>query len=481
MVTILVIVKIDVTELQSIPEEPGLWTTIRQSIAGSHHGSYTDGSIDRAIVLLAIPMVLELVLESVFAVVDVFFVARIGPDAVATVGLTEAMMTLIYSVAIGLGMGATATVARRMGERDSEGAAIAAVQAIAIGVLVAVPVGIAGFVFARPVLALMGASPDVLAHSSFTAILFGFNGVILTLFLINAVFRGVGDAAIAMRVLWIANAFNLCLDPCLIFGLGPFPQLGVTGAAVATTTGRSIGVLVQLYYLSRTDGRLVIRRRHLRLAPRVILNMIRVAGSAVVQILISTTSYIGVMRIIASFGSAAVAAATIVIRIIMFVVLPSWGLSNAAATLVGQNLGASQPERAERSAWRACWFNVAVLGVLGVLFVVLADVVVGWFTHDPDVAPTAILGLRIISGGFPFYAAGYVLTQSFNGAGDTWTPTLINIGCFWLFEIPVAYVLGRRLGYGAAGVFWAMAIAFSVMSVVSAVLFRRGRWKLKRV
>jgi putative MATE family efflux protein len=468
-------------EVEAPTSEASLWTTIRESLAGSHHGSYTEGSIDRAIVLLAIPMVLELVLESVFAVVDVFFVSRVGADAVATVGLTEAMMTLIYSVAMGLGMGATATVARRMGERDPDGAASAAVQAIALGLFVAVPVGLIGFSLARPILALMGASPDVLAHSSFTAILFGFNGVILMLFLINAVFRGAGDAAIAMRVLWIANAINICLDPCLIFGLGPFPRLGVTGAAVATTTGRSIGVLVQLYFLSRSDGRIAIRRRHLRLDPAVMLNMVRLSGSAVFQILIGTTSYIGVMRIIASFGSVSVAACTIVIRIIMFVLMPSWGLSNAAATLVGQNLGAGQPARAEASAWRACWLNVAVLGVLGVLFVVFADVVVGWFTHDPDVAPIATLGLRIISGGFPFYAAGYVLTQSFNGAGDTWTPTLINLGCFWCFEIPLSYILGRSLGFGPPGIFWAMAIAFSVMSMVSAWLFRRGTWKLKRV
>jgi putative MATE family efflux protein len=470
-----------VTNVQSPPPEPSLWKTIRESLAGSHHGSYTEGSIDRAIVLLAIPMVLELVLESVFAVVDVFFVSRVGPDAVATVGLTEAMMTMIYAVAMGLGMGATATVARRMGEKDPEGAAIAAVQAIALGLLVAIPVGLLGFSFARPILALMGATPDVLAHSSFTAILFGFNGIILMLFLINAVFRGAGDAAIAMRVLWIANAINICLDPCFIFGLGPFPRLGVTGAAVATTTGRGIGVLVQLYYLSRRDGRLFIARRHLRLDPAVMLSMVRLSGSAVLQMFIGTTSYIGVMRIIASFGSISVAACTIVIRIIMFVLMPSWGLSNAAATLVGQNLGANQPERAETSAWRACWFNVAVLGVLGVLFVVFADVVVGWFTRDPEVAPIATLGLRIISGGFPFYAAGYVLTQSFNGAGDTWTPTLINLGCFWFFEIPLSYLLGLTLGYGPPGIFWAMAIAFSVMSMVSAWLFRRGRWKLKRV
>jgi putative MATE family efflux protein len=466
-----------VTELAAESKPPTVWATVRQALAGSHHGSYTDGSIDRAIVLLAIPMVLELVLESVFAVVDVFFVARVGPDAVATVGLTEAVMTLIYSVAMGLATGATATVARRMGERDTEGAAIAGVQAIALGAFIAIPLGLAGFLFARPILMLMGASADVLANARFASIMFGCNGVIMTLFLVNAVFRGAGDAAIAMRVLWIANAFNLVLDPCFIFGLGPFPRLGVTGAAVATTTGRSIGVLVQLYYLWRGNGRIAIGRRHLRLVPDVMLSMLRLSGSAVLQILISTTSYIGVMRIMASFGSLAVAASTIVIRIIIFVVLPSWGLSNAAATLVGQNLGAGRPDRAEASAWRACWFNVAALGVIGVVFVVFAGVVISWFTNDPAVAPIATLGLRIVAGGFPFYAAGYVLTQSFNGAGDTWTPTLVNLGCFWSFELPMAYLLGRWLGYGPPGIFWAMAIAFSLMSVVAAVLFRRGRWK----
>jgi putative MATE family efflux protein len=470
-----------VTHTQAPAREPTLWVTIRESIAGSHHGSYTAGSIDRALLLLAIPMVLELVLESVFAVVDVFFVSRLGPAAIATVGLTESMLTIIYAVAIGLGMGATAIVARRMGEEDPDGAARAAVQAIVLGLCVAVPLGGLGFAFARPLLGLMGATPDVLANSRFTAILFGCNGVILMLFLINAVFRGAGDAAIAMRVLWVANFFNICLDPCFIFGLGPFPHLGVAGAAVATTTGRSIGVLVQLFALSRGNGRIAIARRHLKLEPAVMLNMLKLSGSAVFQMMIGTTSYIGVMRIFSSFGSVAVAACTIVIRIIMFVLMPSWGLSNAAATLVGQNLGAQQPQRAEQSAWRATAYNVAVLGVLGIIFVIFADVVVGWFTSDPAVAPIATLGLRIVSGGFPFYAAGYVLTQSFNGAGDTLTPTLINLGCFWMFEIPLAYVVSITLGYGPSGVFWVMAIAFSVMSLVSGWLFRRGSWKLKRV
>jgi putative MATE family efflux protein len=319
----------------------------------------------------------------------------------------------------------------------------------------------------------------VLEHAAYARIVLGFNGVILMLFLINAVFRGAGDAAVAMRVLWIANAINICLDPCFIFGLGPFPRLGVTGAAVATTTGRGIGVIVQLIVLCRGRGRIVVRREHLRLAPRVMLNMLQLSASAVFQTLVGTTSWVGVVRILATFGSVAVAGCTIAVRIVLFALLPSWGLSNAAATLVGQNLGAGKPDRAEASVWRAAFYNVLFLAVVGVAFVALADTIVAWFTQDAAVAPLAASALRIISAGFPFYACGYVLTQAFNG--DTATPTLVNVGCFWLFEIPLAYLLARPLGLGPRGVFWAVAIAFSLMSVVSAVLFRRGRWKLKRV
>jgi putative MATE family efflux protein len=462
-------------------DTPNLWATVRESIAGSHRGEYTEGPIGRAILLLAVPMVLELVLESVFAVVDVFFVSRLGADAVATVGLTESMLTIVYAVAVGLTVGAMATVARRVGERDPDGASIAAVQAIALGLLISIPIGLCGFMFARPLLVLMGATPDVLAHSSFTTIVLGCNGVILMLFLINAVFRGAGDAAVAMRVLWIANAFNIVLDPCLIFGVGPFPRLGVTGAAVATTTGRSIGVLVQLYILSQGKGRIVIRREHLRLDPRVMLNMLRLSGSAIFQTLIATTSWVGIVRILATFGSAAVAGCTIAIRIVTFALLPSWGLSNAAATLVGQNLGAGKPDRAEASVWRASFYNMAFLTVIGVAFVSFAHTIVSWFTTDPVLMPIAVQGLRIISAGFPFYAYAYVVTSSFNGAGDTMTPTFLNIGCLWLGEIPLGYLLGRRTGLGTSGVFGAVAIAFSVMSVISALLFRRGTWKTKRV
>jgi len=459
----------------------GLWQTVRASLSGSHHTNYTEAPIGRAIVLLAIPMVLELALESVFAVVDVFFVSRLGSDAVATVGLTESMLTIMYAAAAGLSVGAMATVSRRIGERDFEGASKAAVQAIWLGVIISVPVGIVAGWFAPNLLAVMGAGPGVLANASFTRIVLGFNGVILMLFLINAVFRGAGDAAVAMRVLWIANVINICLDPCLIFGLGPFPRLGVTGAAVATTTGRSVGLLLQLFLLTRGDGRVAIRRRHVRVDPVVMLRMVRLSGSAVLQSLIATTSWVGLVRIMASFGSAALAGHTIAIRIVIFALLPAFGLANASATLVGQNLGAGKPDRAEAVVWRACRYNFVFLGAVGLLFVALAGPLVGVFTRDPAVLPIATRGLRIISIGFFFYAYGFVLTQSFNGAGDTLTPTVINLFCFWLGEIPIAYLLAGPARLGPSGVFSAVPIAFSVMAVASAIMFRRGRWKFKRI
>ncbi|HYM23826.1 MAG TPA: MATE family efflux transporter [Vicinamibacterales bacterium] len=456
----------------------GTWATVREALRGSH-AEYTEGDIGRAIVLLAVPMVLELALESIFAVVDVFFVGRVGADAVATVGLTESLLTIMYAALAGLSVGATATVARRIGEKDADGAALAAVQAIALGVLIAVPAGAAGAWFARPLLALMGATPGVLAHSTFTTIMLGLNGVIVMLFLVNAVFRGAGEAAVAMRVLWIANLFNIVLDPCLVFGIGPFPRLGVTGAAVATTTGRSIGVLVQFFVLWRGRSRIVIRRRHLRIDAHVMTGMVRLSAVAVFQSLVGTTSYIGLVRIIASFGAAAVAGCTIAIRIIIFALLPSWGLANAAATLVGQNLGAGRPERAEASVWRACVFNMICLGIIGALFMLYAWPIAGWFTADADVVSIAAPGLRIASSGFLFFSTAYVLTQGFNGAGDTWTPTVINILCLWLGEVPLAYVFSRL--YGPTGVFAAFPLAFGLMTAMSVVLFRRGAWKTERV
>ena len=457
-----------------------VWSTLADALRGSLE-DYTTAPIGRAVLLLAIPMVLELALESVFAVVDVFFVSRLGADAVAVVGLTESLLTIMYAVMSGLAIGVAAVVARRIGERDPEGAALAATQAIALVLLIAIPVGMGGVVFARDLLMAMGATPDVLAHASFARIVFGCNGVILMLFSLNAVFRGAGDAATAMRVLWIANAFNIVLDPCFIFGLGPFPRLGVTGAAVATTTGRGIGVLVQLWVLRRGTDRFAIERRHLRFAPAVMANMLRLSGSAVIQSLIVTTSWVALIRILAGFGSTALAGYTIAIRIVLFALLPAWGLANAAATLVGQNLGAGRPDRAEASVWRACRYNVVFFGSVGVLFLAFARQLVATFTSNPEVATIAARGLQIISSGFLFYAFGTVITQSFNGAGDTWTPTFINLVGFWILGVPLAQFLSYPVGWGPSGVFASIAVAFSTTALAASLMFRRGGWKTKRV
>jgi len=458
-----------------------IWATVREAVRGSHQ-DFTEGPIGRAILLLAIPMVMEMMMESVFAIADIFWVSKLGADSVATVGITESMLALIYAVAIGVSVSATAMVARRIGEKDPEHAASAAVQAIALGVALAIPIGITGALLAPKLLALMGGSPALVATGwRYTAIMLGGNVVILLLFLVNAIFRGAGDAAIAMRVLWFANILNIVLGPCFIFGLGPFPKLGVTGAAVATSIGRGCGVLYQLWTLSRGRGRVVITRRHLRLEPAVMLRLLRLSGNAVFQILIGTASWIGLVRILSSFGSAALAGYTIGIRIIVFALLPSWGMANAAATMVGQSLGARKPERAERSVWIAGFYNMIFLGAVGLAFVLAAPVLIRLFTSDPAVVPYGVACLRFVSYGFLFYAYGMVLTQAFNGAGDTWTPTWLNLFCFWLWEIPLAYVLAKVVGLGPRGVFIAITIAFSTLALASAALFRRGRWKLKKV
>jgi putative MATE family efflux protein len=467
------------TEAQSSAR--GWWATVREALRGSHH-DYTSGPLGRAIVLLAIPMVSEMIMESVFAVADAFWVAKLGADALATVGLTESLLTLIYTAAMGLSIGVTAMVARRMGEKNPEGAAEAAVQGIALGLLVAAVIALVTVPLAPRLLAVMGATPAVQTlGSSYARVMLGGNAVILLLFLINAIFRGAGDAAIAMRVLWLANALNIVLGPCLIFGVGPFPRLGVTGAAIATTIGRGTGVLYQLYRLWRGDARVAIGRAQLKLQPVVMRTMLRLSGTGTLQVFIGTASWIGLVRIISSFGSEAIAGYQIAIRVIVFALLPSWGVANAAATLVGQGLGAGQPERAERAVWLAGFYNMLFLGAVGALFVAFAEPIVSVFTHDPAIAPIAVLCLRTISYGFLFYAYGMVITQSFNGAGDTWTPTWINLACFWLWEIPLAYLLARHAGLGPRGVALAVTIAFSTVAVVSALLFRRGRWKLRRV
>ena len=454
---------------------------LREGVRGSNR-DFTDGHVGHAVVVLAIPMVLEMCMESLFAVVDVFFVSKLGADAVAAVGLTESLLSIVYSVAIALCIGATAVVARRIGEKDLEGAAVAAVQVIAVGVLVSVAIGVVAGSNARTLLAWMGANDAVLAGpATFGVVMLSGCGSVVMLFLMNAIFRAAGDASVAMRVLWFANAINLVLDPLLIFGIGPFPELGVVGASVATTTGRSTAVLVQLYLLFSGYSRVHVKARHLRLVPSVMWTLCRLSATGLLQILISTTSYIGLVRVISMFGSPAVAGFTIGLRTVLFALLPSWGLSNAAATMVGQGLGAGKPDRAESAVWTACRYNLAFLGTIGFIFVAFAPWLVAIYTSDPEVARYAVACLRIVSLGFVFYAFGMVLTQSFNGAGDTWTPTLINLGCFWCWELPLAFVLALHFGLGPAGVFWAMMIAFSTLAVVSAVIFRRGTWKLKKV
>ncbi|MEO8295725.1 MAG: MATE family efflux transporter [Gemmatimonadota bacterium] len=469
------------TESAATEKAPGVLTVVRDALRGTHH-DYTSGPVGQAIILLAIPMVMEMVMESIFAVADVFFVSRLGPDAVATVGLTESMLTIIYTMAIGLSIGVTAMVARRTGEKDPDGASRVAVQGIALGLLAAIPIAVVGILFAPDLLRLMGGSPMVVASGSgFTRIMLGGNAAIILLFLINATFRGAGDAYIAMRVLWIANAINLVLDPCFIFGLGPFPALGVKGAAVATTIGRSIGVLFQLYILLRRSGRIKVLPSHLRLDPSIMATLIRLSGTGMLQVLIGMASWIGLIRIIASFGSDAVAGYTIGFRLIVFALLPSWGLGNAAATMVGQGLGAGKPDRAERAVWLAGFYNVIFLGTVGLLFIILADPIVGIFTRDAVVHPIAVSCLRIVSSGFLFYAYGMVITQSFNGAGDTWTPTVLNFVCFWVFEIPLAFLLAEYWGMGPKGVFIAVMAAFSLLAGLSALLFRQGKWKTRHV
>lgn len=468
------------TTVSNLPQ-PGFWPSIREALRGSHQ-DYTSGSLNRAILLLAIPMVLEMVLESLFAVVDVFFVGRLGADAVATVGLTESLLSLIFAIAIGLSMSTTAMVARRIGEKDPEDASVAGVQAVILGLSVSLVVGVPCFIFAPKLLQLMGANPDIVSiGSGYARIALGGSGAILMLFLNNAIFRGAGDAAIAMRLLWVSNIINLVLDPCLIFGLGPFPRMGVTGAALATFTGRSIGVLYQFYRLGKGTERLPSLARHLRVNLAVLWRLIRVSITGILQFAIAHTSWIGLVRIVSTFGAAALAGYTIAIRILIFVILPSWGLSNAAATLVGQNLGANKPDRAERSVWRTGFYNMIFLGAVGVVMILFAEPLVRLFTHDPEVVPLAATCLRILSYGNIGYAYGMVMLQAFNGAGDTITPTWVNLFGFWFLEIPLAYWLAIPMNLRSKGVFFSIVIAECSIAAAGILLFRRGRWKQQQI
>ena len=468
-------------ELTLVSPPSTLWGSIREALRGSHQ-DFTQGRLNRAIVLLAIPMVLEMVLESLFAVVDVFWVGRLGADAVATVGLTESMLSIVFAVGFGLGLSTTAMVARRIGEKDAPGAAVAGVQAIAIGAVTSLAIGIPCWIFAPRLLQVMGASPQIVATGAgYTRIALGGCGVVLMLFLNNAIFRGAGDAAVAMRLLWVSNIINLILDPCLIFGWGPFPKLGVTGAALATLIGRSIGVLYQFYRLLRGTERIRILASQLRLNFEVLLRLLRVSLTGILQFAVADVSWIGLVRIVSLFGAAALAGYTIAIRIVIFVILPSWGLSNAAATLVGQNLGAKQPERAEQSVWRTGLYNMVFLGSVGVFFIFFADPIIGLFTSDPAVMPLAVSCLRILSYGNVGYAYGMVMLQAFNGAGDTITPTIVNFFGFCMLELPLAYVLAVPLHLRTNGAYYAIVFAEGAIAVAGVLLFRRGRWKRQQI
>jgi putative MATE family efflux protein len=456
-----------------------LGAVVREAVRGSRR-DFTVGPIGLAIFLLAVPMILEMSMESLFAVVDIFFVAKLGADAIAIVGLTESVMALIYAVAFGLAIGATATVARRTGEKDVAGAAASAAHVLYLGVIVSAVISVIGIAFAPSILTLLGASAQVIDEGArFMRIMLGGNAVVVFIFLLNAIFRGAGDAAVAMRVLVLANGLNMILSPCFIFGVAFFPQLGVTGAAVGTSIGRGIGVAFAAWHLVRPGGRIHVHRKSWRFDGKLLWKLIKLSSTGMLQFLIATASWTALMPIMAGFGDVAIAGYVIAMRVVMFALLPALGLSNAAATLVGQNLGARKAERSEAAVWKAAWFNTAFYFGVGLIFLFFSHGIVGIFSQEPEVLRYGSSALHIIAYGFAFYGLGMVLETAFNGAGDTWTPTYLNVFGFWMFEIPLAYTLAYRFEMGPDGVFWAITLAFSLLAVASGLIFKRGKWKLK--
>lgn len=454
----------------------------KEALLGSEQ-SFTTGSIDRAIFLLSVPMIVEMGMEALFAIVDVFYVSRLNDtNAIAVIGLTESMLTIIYSIAIGLSMGATAMVARRVGEKDIKAAEVAAVQALFVGLSLSILISIVGGIYADDLLKLMGADEGVIAAGAgYTRWMFSGNVTIMLLFLINAIFRGAGDASIAMRALILANGLNILLDPIFIFGWGFIPAYGVEGAAMATNIGRGIGVAYQLYHLLKGKGLIKLHAQNLIIQWNIVWNLLKVSAGGTAQFVIASASWIFLIRIISTFGSSALAGYTIAIRVIVFAILPAWGMANAAATLVGQNLGANQPERAEQSVWRTAFFNMIFLGFVTVLFFSMADPILKMFTSDEAVLENGILCLQIVSLGYIFYAYGMVISQAFNGAGDTLTPTVLNFFGFWTFQIPLAYALAIYFDFGPPGVYAAISIAESCIAIVAVIIFKRGKWKLVKI
>ena len=454
---------------------------VAEAVSGTRQ-DFTEGRLGRAILLLSVPAVLEMVMESVFVIADIYFVSKLGANAVATVGITESMVTIIYAIAIGLGTATTSLVSRRIGEKNPDAASVAAFQAILTGIIISIIIGIPGALFSKKLLGLMGASKPIIDNlSGYTSIMLGGNLVIMMLFIINAIFRSAGDAAVAMKVLWIGNIINIVLDPCLIFGLGPFPHLGVTGAAVATNIGRGSAVMVQFYLLFLGNKRIRLTFKHLKVNFKIMRKLLKLSFGSIGQNLIGTTSWIVLVRIISIFGSEVVAGYTIAIRIIGFTLLPSWGISNAASTLVGQNLGARKPDRAERAVWITGWVNMILLSAIGAILVIFPETFIRIFIDNEIVIKSGVLGLRILSTGFVAYGLGMVLVNSFNGAGDTSTPLKINIFAFWFVEIPLAWVLAIKAGFNEEGVFIAIVVAESLMTLIAWLVFRRGKWKLKEV
>lgn len=444
--------------------------------------AFTSGSIRKAIFMLSIPMILEMLMESIFALVDIAYVSKVSVNAVATIGLTESVITLVYALAIGLSMAATAVVARRIGEKDVDGARIAAVQAISLGVVISVLIGIIGIIYAKDILALMGGEPDLIAEGyGYTQFLIGGNITVVLLFLINAIFRGAGNASIAMWALVLSNGLNIILDPMFIFGFGPIPEFGVMGAAIATNIGRGTAVIFQLGILFFGWGKIKLMAKDLVLNLKVMVNLIKVSLGGIAQFLIGTSSWIFLMRIMSEFGSEVLAGYTIAIRVMMFTLMPSWGMSNAAATLVGQNLGAKQVDRAEQSVWKTGKYNAIFMGTVSLGYLIFANTIISWFNTTPEVVKNGALCLQIIALGYIFYAYGMVMTQAFNGAGDTRTPTKINFISFWLFQLPLAYISSMVLGWGPTGVFVAITLAEVLIAVLAMVWFKKGKWKKVQV
>ncbi len=468
-------------EIVALQPKRSVWEELKDSLRGSE-ADYTQIGLKRAIFLLAIPMILELVMESTFAVVDIYFVGKLGASAVATVGLTETYMFLLYSLAMGLAMAVTAIIARRIGEKNKEDAGIAGIQSIFLALLCSVPFAIAGIFFAKDLLIIMGADAWSIEHGfGYTQWMLGGNVVIVLLFVINAIFRGAGDAAIAMRVLFIANGINILLDPLLIFGWGPIPAMGIEGAAIATTIGRGIGVSIQLWTLFKGGKHIKARLSHLYWNAKVILNIVRTSLGGVAQMIVAMTSWIFLMRILADVGSEAVAGSTIAIRIMMFTMMPAWGLSNAAATLVGQNLGAGNAVRAESSVWKIGFYNMTFLAGVSVIYFTFNEALMQIFTDDALVISIGAEWLRILSYSYIVYGWWMVSVQAFNGAGDTTTPTKINLVFFWLIQLPLSYYLAITLDWQQSGVFWGVFISETSVGLFTLWLFSRGSWKTVKV